>query len=117
MSTQPHIVKFLKPWRGYNTGEVAGFDPDVVETLKAGKVVEDYDPEQGGKKPAQPRKPESTGKRATGKTAGTEQAPDSSNAAPGSDGNSQADGQAGADGKGTDGAPDGQGGNDNDQRP
>lgn len=117
MSTQPQIVKFLKPWRGYNTGEVAGFDPDVAETLKKGKVVEDHDPEQSGRKPAPPRKPEGTGKRASGKQSGAELIPGGTDLAPGGEGSNQADGQGGSDGSGGSDAPDGQGGNDNDQRP
>ena len=29
------VVRFLKAWRGYSADELAGFDSDVVEGLKA----------------------------------------------------------------------------------
>lgn len=37
------IVKFLKSWRGYNAGEIAGFDADTAEALLRGKVAEEHD--------------------------------------------------------------------------
>lgn len=44
------IVKFLKGWRGYNTDEVAGFDPDVAKALVDGGVAEPVE----GTKPSRP---------------------------------------------------------------
>ena len=35
-----HIVKFTKPFRGYNAGETAGFPPDEAETLIQSGFVE-----------------------------------------------------------------------------
>ena len=40
MSTAEKIaVTFLKGWRGYNTGETAGFDPEVAEKLVTSEVA------------------------------------------------------------------------------
>lgn len=33
-------VKFLKPWRHYNSGETAGFDDEQADKLVDGKVAE-----------------------------------------------------------------------------
>lgn len=43
MSTQEKIaVKFVKHWRGYNAGEVAGFDSDLAQRLQDGGVAEKH---------------------------------------------------------------------------
>lgn len=42
------VVRFLKAWRGYSVDELAGFDPDVVDGLKARGFAEVYDGEGGG---------------------------------------------------------------------
>lgn len=42
MSKEKKIpVTFKKPWRGYNTGETAGFDEDTVERLHKAKLIEE----------------------------------------------------------------------------
>lgn len=66
MSTEPKIVKFIKHWRGYNPGEVAGFSAATAESLEKAKIAEPHDPGQDGKKPAQ-RQQTGTGRRATTK--------------------------------------------------
>lgn len=40
--SQPKLiaVRFLKPWNGYNTGEIAGFTTDHCKKLLDGKVAE-----------------------------------------------------------------------------
>ena len=53
MSTDTKILKFTKPWRGYNKGEVAGFDTKTAEALVNGNVAEEHDGSQDGKRPAQ----------------------------------------------------------------
>lgn len=41
MSTQEKVpVKFVKHWRGYNAGEIAGFEPELAQRLHDGKVAE-----------------------------------------------------------------------------
>ena len=73
MSTETKIVKFIKHWRGYNPGEVAGFSAVTAESLEAAKIAEPHDPGQDGKKPAQ-RQQAGTGRRATTKAPeGTQQ--------------------------------------------
>lgn len=43
MSTQEKVVvKFVKHWRGYNAGEVAGFDPELAQRLQDGGVAEKH---------------------------------------------------------------------------
>lgn len=50
MSKQDNVaVQFLKSWRGYNKGEVAGFSAEQAEALIDGKVAE---PHAKGKKSA-----------------------------------------------------------------
>lgn len=50
MSKQDNVaVQFLKTWRGYNKGEVAGFPAEQAEALVNGKVAEPY---SSVKKPA-----------------------------------------------------------------
>lgn len=101
MSTATKIVKFLKPWKGYNKGEVAGFDAAVAETLTGAKVAEDHDPTGGEKKPAPQRKPEGGGKRPTGgKAGGTDSAPTSDPQNPGTGGDPDANGGGAGDGAG-----------------
>lgn len=42
MSNEKKVaVTFKKPWRGYNKGEVAGFDADTVEVLVGAGLVEE----------------------------------------------------------------------------
>lgn len=43
MSTEKKVVKFLKGWRGYNAGEIAGFDTETADTLIDGDVAEAND--------------------------------------------------------------------------
>lgn len=63
------VVRFLKAWRGYSVGELAGFDAEVVKGLKTKGFAEAY--EGGGtaskSKPAKastgkPRAPKPSGK-------------------------------------------------------
>lgn len=67
MSTaEKKAVKFLKGWRGYNTGEVAGFDADVVDTLVKNEVAVELGGKpssrrQAAKKQADGDPPNSTG--------------------------------------------------------
>ncbi|WP_145914947.1 hypothetical protein KV708_19220 [Comamonas thiooxydans] len=50
MSKQDNVaVQFLKSWRGYNKGEVAGFTAEQAEALVDGKVAELHGK---GRKPA-----------------------------------------------------------------
>lgn len=49
--SKPVPVTFLKPWRGYSAGEVAGFDKDIADKLKDNGVAEAY---QKGKAAARP---------------------------------------------------------------
>ncbi|ABM32207.1 hypothetical protein QRO08_16665 [Paracidovorax citrulli] len=41
MSTKKMIVRFVKGWRGYNAGEVAGFEAGEAKKLIDGEVAED----------------------------------------------------------------------------
>lgn len=68
MSTDTKILKFTKPWRGYNKGEVAGFDAKTAEALLNGNVAEEHDGGQDGKRPAQ-RQQQASAQRRTAKTA------------------------------------------------
>lgn len=68
MSTDTKILKFTKPWRGYNKGEVAGFDAKTAEALVNGNVAEEHDGSQDGKRPAQ-RPQQAHAQRRTAKTA------------------------------------------------
>jgi hypothetical protein len=43
------VVRFLKAWRGYSADELAGFDEEVVEGLKAKGFAEVYEKPKGGK--------------------------------------------------------------------
>jgi len=38
-------VKFIKPWKIYSRGDVAGFEPEQAKTLIDGKVAEAVEPE------------------------------------------------------------------------
>lgn len=64
MSTAEKIaVTFLKGWRGYNTGETAGFDPDVAEKLVGSEVAKAATPvDKGTGKGRTAVKPVATGK-------------------------------------------------------
>jgi len=66
MSTEPKIVKFIKHWRGYNPGEVAGFSAATAESLEAAKIAEPHDPGEEAKKPSQ-RQQGGTSRRASAK--------------------------------------------------
>ncbi len=46
------VVRFLKAWRGYSADELAGFDPEVVEGLKAKGFAEVY---EGGGTASRPK--------------------------------------------------------------
>lgn len=65
MSTDTKILKFTKPWRGYNNGEVAGFDAKTAEALVNGGVAEEHDGGQDGKRVAQRPRQQATQRRAT----------------------------------------------------
>lgn len=41
--SKPVAVKFLKSWRGYSAGEVAGFALDEAQRLVDGEVAEHFD--------------------------------------------------------------------------
>ena len=82
MSTAEKLsVKFLKGWRGYNAGEVAGFDPSVAGALIDGDVAEAVEgAESGGTKTARTeattrkrgaKTPPGTGGEKTGEGSGT----------------------------------------------
>lgn len=51
MSNEKVAVKFLKSWRGYSAGEVAGFGQVAADDLVKGKVAELV---KGGKAAAKP---------------------------------------------------------------
>jgi len=40
--TEKTVVRFLKAWRGYSAGELAGFDEPVVEGLESKGFAEIY---------------------------------------------------------------------------
>ena len=46
------IVIFLKAWRGYAPGEIAGFDEETADGLFAGGYAEEYSDEESSKAPA-----------------------------------------------------------------
>lgn len=58
MSNEKKIaVEFKKPWRGYNKGEIAGFDAETVEALAKAGVVEESE-QTKGRRAAAPKKGE-----------------------------------------------------------
>jgi hypothetical protein len=58
--SKPVPVTFLKPWRGYSAGEVAGFDKDVATKLKDNGVAETYEKGRARTRPAQTGVPASS---------------------------------------------------------
>ncbi|GEM_PF-2073382 len=42
-------VEFIKPWKIYSPGDVAGFEPEQAEALIAGKVAKAYEAEAKAK--------------------------------------------------------------------
>ena len=79
------VVRFLKAWRGYSADELAGFDTDVVEGLKAKGFAEVY---EGGGTASRPKatKP-STGKPRAAKPSG--KADENADGGPGGAGNGE----------------------------
>ena len=95
------VVRFLKAWRGYSADELAGFDPDVVEGLKAKGFAELYEGAGGTTSRQRATKPAASKPRAA-KSSGK---PDESG-----EGGSDDGGAGGAEnGEGTDGADGGEG--------
>lgn len=45
-------VEFIKPWKIYSPGDVAGFDPEQAQRLIDGKVAKEAKPEEKAAKPA-----------------------------------------------------------------
>lgn len=86
MSTAEKIaLTFLKGWRGYNTGETAGFEPEVAEKLIGSEVAKAAAPVDKG-----------TGKgRAAARTAATGKGTET---APGKGADATGNGQDGAGG-------------------
>lgn len=58
------VVRFLKAWRGYSADELAGFDPDVVEGLKAKGFAEVYEGAGGATSRQRASKPAASKPRA-----------------------------------------------------
>ena len=58
------VVRFLKAWRGYSADELAGFDPDVVEGLKAKGFAELYEGAGGATSRQRATKPAASKPRA-----------------------------------------------------
>lgn len=52
-TTEKRAVKFLQSWRGYSTGEIAGFEEKVAVQLVKGKVAEEYAPDGDKTSPTQ----------------------------------------------------------------
>lgn len=70
------VVRFLKAWRGYSVDELAGFDPEVVEGLKAKGFAEVYEKPKAGKSA-----PKASSAKATGETGAAKTSTESSGAA------------------------------------
>lgn len=68
--TELTAVKFLKQWRAYNKGDIAGFDEAVAKKLVDGEVAEIHKAGKNNARNPQPAKA-STGKE----TAKTQPAP------------------------------------------
>ena len=58
------VVRFLKAWRGYSADELAGFDTDVVEGLKAKGFAEVYEGAGGAASRQRASKPAASKPRA-----------------------------------------------------
>ena len=58
------VVRFLKAWRGYSADELAGFDTDVVEGLKAKGFAEVYEGAGGATSRQRASKPAASKPRA-----------------------------------------------------
>lgn len=58
------VVRFLKAWRGYSADELAGFDSDVVEGLKAKGFAEVYEGAGGATSRQRASKPAASKPRA-----------------------------------------------------
>lgn len=82
--SKPVAVKFLKSWRGYSAGEVAGFALEEAQRLVDGEVAEFFD--------------KAKAKAAASAAAKAAKAAAAATAA----GGAQADGQGGAGGDGND---------------
>lgn len=109
MSTEEKkVVKFRKGWRGYNTGESAGFPADQADILIKNEIADDVTAK--GKKTATTAKdPNSPTKGAGGKGAGAQ---------PGAgEGGGAGEGSGNAPGTGADGAGAGAVVTNNDDRP
>lgn len=110
------VVRFLKAWRGYSAGELAGFDPEVVEGLQTKGFAEVFGGEGGAV--VRPKAPKSPAAKAGGGKSGgkdgavsalpTDQTAPSSEGAGGGEGDGDdeggegIEGEAGADAEGTD---------------
>jgi len=44
-------VKFIKPWKIYSPGDIAGFEPELAQQLVDGKVAQPHEAE--AEKPAE----------------------------------------------------------------
>ena len=73
-------MEFKKPWRGYNKGEIAGFDAETVEALAKAGVVEESEQTKGRRAAA--------AKKGEGEEKGSRQTKDDKTSA-----NSDADGK------------------------
>lgn len=62
------VVRFLKAWRGYSVDELAGFDPEVVEGLKAKGFAEVHEGEGGTA--SKPKAAKSSGGKSGGAKSG-----------------------------------------------
>lgn len=92
MSNEKKIaVEFKKPWRGYNKGEIAGFDAETVEALAKAGVVEESEQTKGRRAAA--------AKKGDGEEKGSRQAKDDkTSASSDGDGKPPAGSSAGTDG-------------------
>ncbi|MQT41393.1 hypothetical protein GHO45_10710 [Pseudomonas sp. FSL R10-0765] len=90
------VVRFLKAWRGYSADELAGFDPDVVEGLKAKGFAEVYEGAGGATSRQRASKPAASKPRATKPSGKSDES--------GEGGSDDVDAGGAENGEGTDGA-------------
>ena len=88
------VVRFLKAWRGYSADELAGFDEEVVEGLKAKGFAEVYEKPKGGKAATAKNSSAKPADGAGGASETAEPPSAATNRAEGGDGNTGADDDA-----------------------
>ena len=103
------VVQFVKAWRGYSAGELAGFDADVVDGLKAKGFAEVYEKSGAATSKAKPTKAASVKAGATkaSEKTGTGSSLENGAGAPPTDGAGPASGaENGSSGAGSDSGDD-----------